>query len=365
MISTEVVDTTQHIHASLEGFGLAGQGTGATGQRYQALAEGGVKPLNESGINDPYPLADLDKPLNHLLATLSDASINGQSTGRSGFDHLHDSHLGPSIQTRATGSASTGYFRAKSPLKGPDIAGQAINRQQQGTTQGHRSNFIGQSLDQLLISPGADHPTQPQPARDHDRHCQPKGTRLGFDLDFIRLHLAQIKLALTHHLLVDFLTMDPCSSPPTFDRPFVKSIGRHYRLDRTPVHQQSDHDHHHLGIRFQSIKDRPFRHRKGLLTNLTAISFLFQTMALYISSIDLASCRTLNIRAKYCLWVHRLHSWFWFRNLPVCLMNPFFSNFSFLSAHHALVWCYLRFITGVLFVFPARTPYTALLQIQF
>ena len=113
MISTEVVNTTQDIHASLEGFGLASQSTGAPGQRSQALAKGGVKPLNESSINDPDPLAGLDKALNHLLATLNDASINGQPTGCSGFDHLNDSHLGPSIQTRATGLASTGTLERK------------------------------------------------------------------------------------------------------------------------------------------------------------------------------------------------------------------------------------------------------------
>ena len=51
MIGTEIVNTAQNIHASLQGLGLAGQRASAANQVSQPLAEGGIKPFNKSGVD--------------------------------------------------------------------------------------------------------------------------------------------------------------------------------------------------------------------------------------------------------------------------------------------------------------------------
>ena len=123
-----------------------------------------------------------------------------------------------------------------------------------------------------------------------------------------------------------FLTVHSCLLPPTLHRPFIKTKGGHYRLQRTAIGQLGQDQDHCRRVRLQPIKYRPFPRRKGLPAFFTAIAFLLLTVDLDISFSDLSSCFTLKIGAKYCLWVHRLRSRIWFRNLPVCTMNPFFSN---------------------------------------
>jgi len=51
MIDTQIVDTAQDIHASLQGFGLTGQGAGTADQGTESLAKGGIEPFDVSGFN--------------------------------------------------------------------------------------------------------------------------------------------------------------------------------------------------------------------------------------------------------------------------------------------------------------------------
>ena len=51
VMSTEVVDTADQIHPRLEGFNLASQSTTPSDEAGQPLAESGVQPLDEGGVD--------------------------------------------------------------------------------------------------------------------------------------------------------------------------------------------------------------------------------------------------------------------------------------------------------------------------
>lgn len=342
MIGAKVVETANDIHAGLQGFRLLGQGTSAPGQGGQTLAEGGIEPFDIGGVNATQTLAGLDQLLYHLPAALHNPPLNSQLSGCSLFDHLNNRYLRPGPQLTPAELTQPRHFRPKGPLKSFNIAGQAINGQQQRSTQGDGPNLVSHRLDQALISVGTDRSTQPQPGRDHHRHRQPHRPALSFHFDLVGLNLLQVKLALAHRMLMHPLAMFSGSLPSTFDRPLVKAIGCHNRLQRTAMGQQGQHDHHQLGVGFEPVKDRAFTGRKSGLADLTPIPLFLLTMDADVTSADLSSCRTVKIRAKYLLWVYRSHSWIWCRNLPVCPVNPLFSNFPFLFSNHALLECYQK-----------------------
>jgi hypothetical protein len=189
-------------------------------------------------------------------------------------------------------------------LKSPDIADQAIHRQQQGSAQGHDPNLVGQALDQGAIPLLADDPTQPQPSWDHHRHRHPDYATHYFDFDFIRLHLKQIELAMADDMLVHRLTMLSSPPPPLLDRPLVKPKSHHNGLDRTTISQQGQHQDHRLRRCFQTVEDTAFAHTKGLGTHRTHTSLFFETMDTNIATPTLSFCRTLKVRAKYLFEVH-------------------------------------------------------------
>jgi hypothetical protein len=198
----------------------------------------------------------------------------------------------------------TGQFAAKGSLKGFDIAGQTIDGHQQGTTQGYGSHLIDQRLDQSLITPRTNHSPQPQSARNHHRHRYPDGPSLYLCFDFIRLNLLQVKLTVFHQMLVNLLTMLPCSFPPFVHRSFIKAKGGHNRLHRTTVGQQGDHQHYSHRVCFQPVEDRSLLNTEARFTLFTVTPLLGLTMDPNVPLISLSSCRTAYIGAKYLLEVH-------------------------------------------------------------
>ena len=102
MVSAEVVQTPNDIHASQQGLGLAGQGAGPPGQNVEPLAEGGIEPFNESGIDAPVTLRDLDQVPNLVSTTLHNPAADLQFARARPFDHLHDRQFGPSAPFTAT-----------------------------------------------------------------------------------------------------------------------------------------------------------------------------------------------------------------------------------------------------------------------
>jgi len=67
MMSTEVVDTTDQIHASLQSFDLPSQGAATPDKIGQALAEGGIQPLDEGGVDHASILTGFEQPLDQLV----------------------------------------------------------------------------------------------------------------------------------------------------------------------------------------------------------------------------------------------------------------------------------------------------------
>jgi hypothetical protein len=268
------------------------------------LAKRGIEPFNKSGIDFPATLTGLEQ-FSHLVgAALDDPTDNGQLTVQALFNDLDDDYFRPGTQLTATWLAPTRDRTAKSPLKGPDITDQSVDRQQQRTAQSDSPNLVRQTLDQAVVALAADNPTQPQPGRNHHRHRHPDNPALRFDFDFIGLHLLQVLLALSNHMLMHPLTMLPRPLPPRLDRSLIKPKSHHNRLDRATIGQQGDDQHNGLGISFQSVKNATLRHTKGLITDIAVTTFFSVAVEADIATITLASCRTINIRAKYLLEVH-------------------------------------------------------------
>ena len=63
MPGAKVVDAADDHHARLQGFRMACQIAGATGQGSQALSESGIKPLDVSGVNATTALGRFDERL--------------------------------------------------------------------------------------------------------------------------------------------------------------------------------------------------------------------------------------------------------------------------------------------------------------
>jgi hypothetical protein len=268
------------------------------------LPKGSIEPFNKSGVNPALTLRGLNEPLNHPTTALHNPTLDGQLTGGAFFDHLHNGYLRPGSPLAPAWLTKAGHFGPKRSLKSFDIAGQAIHRQQQGPTQGQLSNLPGQSLDQAFISVRTYHPTQPQPGRDHHPHRHPDDTPLHFHFDFVRLHLTQIKLAAGHQMLMYLLTMFACSVPPVLDCPLIKAKGGYNRLNGAPIGQQGDDQHHLHWICFQPVEDRSLFDAEGLCTDITIATLFHFTVDTDVAATTLASCRTLNYRAKYLTEVH-------------------------------------------------------------
>jgi hypothetical protein len=73
VMSTEVVDATDQIHVRLQGFDLPSQSATTPHQTGQALAEGGVEPFNEGGVDGARSPAGDNQTLNQFSAALNNA----------------------------------------------------------------------------------------------------------------------------------------------------------------------------------------------------------------------------------------------------------------------------------------------------
>ena len=94
----------------------------------------------------------------------------------------------------------------------------------------------------------------------------------------------------------------PCARPlpPVFTVVSIKPKGLDNRLKRTTIRQQSDSHHHGLWWGSQPVKERPFRRREGLMTDMTHVALLGGLMDADVAgSRALSSLRTLDARTKY------------------------------------------------------------------
>ncbi len=307
---TEVIQTADDIHSGDQGLCFAGQSACAAGQAGKPLAEGGVEALDKGGIDPARSLGNLDQTPDHCLTALNDAPIDVQMIGTALLEHLDDGDVGPGDELRASFfTPAAGHSRAKSRLESGHVTRQTIDGQQQGAAQGDLAHLLRQGLDQDQISPGAYRTAQPQPGGDHQRQGHPESSLLGLDFDLIGLHLLQIQVGAAHGVFMHGLTVLTGPLPAVPHRALIKAKRLDYRLNGTAVGQERHHQQHRLGTCPQPVKYRTFAGAKGLFAYFTDVTLFLLTMHLNVAFSALTSCRTLNIRAKYSLWVHWVLSW--------------------------------------------------------
>jgi hypothetical protein len=130
MRRAEVVDAANQVHALLKKIRSASQGSAAPRQTGQALAKGGIEPFDVGSVETTITLAALEHPPNHGFTALDNAALDLQDTPDAPLDDLSDGDFRPSHQLRSPYLAGI-ERRTKSPSKGFEVAGKAINRQKQ------------------------------------------------------------------------------------------------------------------------------------------------------------------------------------------------------------------------------------------
>ena len=78
MVVTEIVEGTHDIYGGSQGLALLSQGACASSEPGEALAEGGVEPFNEGGVDDP---AFLPNPITRARATATRPRFGGPAAG--------------------------------------------------------------------------------------------------------------------------------------------------------------------------------------------------------------------------------------------------------------------------------------------
>src|SRR5207247_9431752 len=99
MDHAKVVDTANQIHAGLQGLQLMSGIPTAAGQSGQALAEGGIQPLNKGGIEHTSPFRECQELLGSFERSLCHASSDLDNTlVLSVFDNSGDHKLRPPLE---------------------------------------------------------------------------------------------------------------------------------------------------------------------------------------------------------------------------------------------------------------------------
>jgi len=277
---TEVVDVADQKHAIPQGFGLASEGAPSSNQASQSLAEGGIEPLNESGIDPASLLAGFDQLFNQLSTALSDTTLNGEAAIHPSFDDLNNSDFLPDVQAR-TSSLVTFVGATQCLPERLEIGSKTIYCHQDGTTQGLLPNLSRQRPHQRFIAADTHYTAQPQSCADHHRHRHPHRTPLRLGLDLVRLYLLQIATFFLHKVAVYSFTVQPCLLQPLPHRFVVQPKCHHNRLHRTPVCQQRHHQHKQFRALLDPIQCCPRRGAECLPAYSALTSLLFLTVYNY------------------------------------------------------------------------------------
>ena len=145
---------------------------------------------------------------------------------------------------------------AKDPREGGDVAGEAIDADQDGPGHGAGQNPLNQPGDQEEITVPTDHPAQPQARWGRQRERHPD---LAADLlhpQLVRLHVLEVDLPLLHQVLMDPLAVPSGFQAPARHRPLIEPECRHNRLRRAAMTQQRDDQHRQLNRLVQPIERR-------------------------------------------------------------------------------------------------------------
>lgn len=135
MIRTEVVDTTNQIHTSVQAALSARQVAGAPGKASQPGAEGGVQALDKGGVEHFPNLCLLCQGLQLLLSTSCQSSAHLHAHTFASlryvlFDHLSNHHFLPGYKRGSTRLACV-HRRAKGSLHRTHIGSQPVHSYEQ------------------------------------------------------------------------------------------------------------------------------------------------------------------------------------------------------------------------------------------
>ena len=162
MLGTEVVDAAHQVHQRLQGLRIAQQGSAAAHQDSKARTEGGVEPLDESGIEPGSAVALDQQRLSNLQATLRHTPGHADhALALITLDHLTDVNIRSGDQPGSPAFTTSGQRTAKNLLDGLHIGNETSHTDQQRAGQGTGTNDLHQIQGQLLISPLGNHTAQP------------------------------------------------------------------------------------------------------------------------------------------------------------------------------------------------------------
>jgi hypothetical protein len=325
MSIAEVIHRSHKVHGLMKRFGLTRQRTSPACQRCYAGPKCPIQAFYVSHVSLQRVLRLLQQQLNLLRSALSHTTDDTYHTFPGDlFDHLDNTDMLPSPKMGTTSLACENRS-PKHLLYGRNIRRKAVNTQQQPTTQSATTHSLYQTGYQFSIAMGAYLATQPETCGHLKGHCQPRYSTLMFHPYFVSLNLTQIT-GLLHKVFMNLLTMLSCTILPGCHCAFIQSKGGYYGSKRTAMSQKRYHLSYKFYRIFEAIEHCTFALRKCLATNMAYVAMLLETVNTNVSAIQLSSCRTGWIVAKFFTGIHKLTPFISFGVLKGCQWIPIFVN---------------------------------------
>jgi hypothetical protein len=240
------------------------------------------------------------------------------------LDHLDNTDMLPSSKMGTTALACENRS-PKHLLYGRYIRREAVNTEQQPTTQSATMHSFYHTGYQFPIAMSAYLATQPETCGHLKCHCQPRYPTLMFHPYLISLNLTQIT-GLLHKVFMNLLTMLSCTPLPGCYRAFIQPKGSYYGGQRTTMSQKRYYLSHKLHRISKTIEHCTFAFRKCFATEVAYITAFLETVNTYVSTIQLSPCRTVWIVAEYFIGIHKLTPFSSFGVLKGCQWIPIFVN---------------------------------------
>lgn len=299
MRRAEVVDRSSQVHSFVQRRQSASRASAPPPQTSQSLTKRGVQPLDVGRVEHlTAGRAPQQRQEQACVALNKPMKRSAHRPACILLDHLGQHQLRPLNQARAC--ACPALSAPKGPPHGLDIRAQAIRDEQQRPKLGARRNKSNQPRDQVAVAARADHPAEPQPGADHQRHRHPHNPLLGLDPDLVGLYLHQVA-RLKHELVMNRFGMPSAGLHPGAYGLGLEAKGHLNRRDRAAVVDQGHHASDRLLIGAPPVEGCSRPRTERLLADLAPVALALTTVDADVAFTDLAPCRTVRIRAKCCL----------------------------------------------------------------
>jgi hypothetical protein len=206
----------------------------------------------------------------------------------------------------------------------------------QRSAQGTGADLLHQGRNQRRIPTSTEHPAQPEPGADLQRHSHPDNAALDLCPNLVCLYLSQVP-RLFDQMLMHLFTVLGRAVVPTEHSSLIQAEGSDNGLHWTTVSQQGNHDDHQFPALSQPIENCAFGCGERRVAHMADVAAVLLAVNSNVALADLSSCRTDRIVAEYSLWVHWLAS---LSDLSVRLSLPMDSVFVNLYPDHGLMGCY-------------------------